>query len=1585
MKNYGLPKKQGLYDPALEHDACGMGFVVSIKGEKSHEIIAEALTVLENLSHRGASGADENTGDGAGILVQIPHDFFLRECGVLGFELPEKGNYGVGMIFAHRYEDFRKIQIEAFEKIVAEEGQKILGWREVPIDKTTLGEGAKAVMPRFIQVFIEKNPQLTDEMDFERKLYTIRKEAEKVILPMCEDKGGTFYVASLSAKTIVYKGMLTAEQLRHFYLDLSDLDFASALAMVHSRFSTNTFPSWERAHPNRYIVHNGEINTIRGNVNWMRARQKCIDSPLFEDITKVYPIVDESGSDSAMFDNSLEFLHLTGRTLPHAVMMMIPEPWENNGLMPQEKKVFYEYNNFLMEPWDGPAAMGFTDGVIIGGMLDRNGLRPSRYYVTKDDKVILASEVGVIDIKPENVQYKGRLEPGKMLLIDTEAQRIISDEEIKASVAQENPYKEWIEKHILKLKDLSTGLPASLSASVHKGQTTDQSTDIGTALSPSISSNVDTKELAVSVHAEIAKNKEAVIKAGEHLIKQQKAFGYTFEDITKTIQPMAVEGVDPVGAMGMDSPLAILSEKPQMLYLYFKQLFAQVTNPPIDGIREEIITSCSLLLGNSGNLLDPDREGTASVFLEHPILTNEQLTTIKTLHDERFKTVTLSMLYPIAGGAKAMERALDRLFREADKVMTEGANIIILSDRGVNKEYAAIPALLASSGLHHHLIRREIRTNLGIVLESAEPREVHHFCTLVGYGITAINPYLVYETIEDLAARELLDGLSAKEGIENFIKASVKGMLKVLTKMGISTMHSYHGAQIFEAVGLRKDFIDKYFTHTPSRLEGISLEEIARENQMRHESAYDENSLYADSLEVGGYFQCKEDGEKHLYNPETIYLIQRACREGNYALFKEFTKKINEEEVYTLRHLLDFKHNAGDAIPIEEVESVDSIVKRFKTGAMSYGSISKEAHEALAIAMNRLGGKSNTGEGGEDPERFGTMPYNAGNNPDALCQGDSKNSAIKQVASGRFGVTSNYLVNAQEIQIKMAQGAKPGEGGQLPGRKVYPWVAKTRHSTPGVDLISPPPHHDIYSIEDLAELIHDLKNANRDARINVKLVSEVGVGTIAAGVAKGKADVILISGYDGGTGASPRTSIRNAGLPWELGLAETHQTLVLNKLRDRVVLETDGKLLSGRDVVIAAMLGAEEFGFATTPLIALGCVMMRVCNLNTCPVGIATQDEELRKNFTGKPEHVENFMRFIAQEMREIMAKLGFRTINEMVGRTDRLKTKENIKNWKASHLDLSQILYQPYAGDNISRYNTQVQKHLLEKSLDMKKLLRVCKPALESQKRIRAKLKIKNVDRVVGTIIGSEISKKYGEAGLPEDTIKLTFVGSAGQSFGAFVPKGLTLELEGDANDYLGKGLSGGKIAVYPPQTADFIPEENILIGNVAFYGATSGEAYINGIAGERFCVRNSGLHAVVEGVGDHGCEYMTGGKVVILGKTGRNFAAGMSGGVAYVLDLEEVYCNKSLVLLEKIESDEELKEVQAMIQKHVEYTHSPRGRKILADWESFGTRFTKVIPKDYKRMLANIHKACQDGYSGDEALMVAFAENFETLEAAK
>lgn len=1520
MKGNNFPKNQGLYDPAYEHDACGMGFVVNVNGAKSHDIIEDALTVLENLSHRGASGADEDSGDGAGILVQIPHGFFSRECQIIGFDLPEEGSYGIGMLFTHKYDDFRKTQIDAFEKIVEEEGQKILGWREVPIDKTTVGKSAMSVRPNFVQVFIGKSPDIQDSMEFERKLYIIRKRAEKMIVPMCEDKGGTFYIASLSSKTIVYKGMLTAEQLRNFYLDLSDLDFSSSLAMVHSRFSTNTFPSWERAHPNRYIVHNGEINTIRGNVNWMKARQNGIlDSPLFKDISKAYPIIDESGSDSSMFDNCLEFLYLSGRSLAHSMMMMIPEPWDKNELMSQSKKEFYKFNGLIMEPWDGPAAMGFTDGIVIGAMLDRNGLRPARYYVTEDGRVILASEVGVMDIKPENIKYKGRLEPGKILLIDTAAQRIISDEEIKESVAALHPYNEWNKKHLAVMKDL------------------------------------------------MLENVPQIIPK-EALLKLQKAFGYTFEDIHSTILPMATEGHDPLGSMGVDSPLAVLSEKPQMLYLYFKQLFAQVTNPPIDGIREELITSSSVLLGGSGTLLNMKDSKSACILLEHPILTNDELNALKNLQDERFKSALISILYKVQDGSRAAEKTLERIFREADKAISEGVNLLILSDRGVDSTYAAIPALLASSALHHHLIKRESRTNTGIILESGEPREVHHFCALIGYGVTALNPYLAFETINDLGDKNLLLGLEKEKALDNFIHASVNGIMKVVSKMGITTIESYHGAQIFEAIGLKKEFINKYFTMTPTRIEGIGLPEVMEENRMRHESAFHESSPFTDSLEVGGYFQCKDDGEIHLYNPETIYLLQNACRTENYGLFKEYSSKINEEQIYNLRHLLDFNYHSGDTVPIEEVEPVESIIRKFKTGAMSYGSISKEAHECLAIAMNRLGGKSNTGEGGEDRERFSVME-----------NGDTKNSAIKQVASARFGVTSNYLINATELQIKMAQGAKPGEGGQLPGNKVYPWIAKVRHSTPGVGLISPPPHHDIYSIEDLAELIHDLKNANRNARINVKLVSEVGVGTIAAGVAKGKADVILISGYDGGTGASPRTSIQNTGLPWELGLAETHQTLLLNRLRDRVVLETDGKLLTGRDVVIAAMLGAEEFGFATTPLIVMGCVMMRVCNLNTCPVGIATQDKELRKNFAGKPEHVETFMRYIAQEMREIMAKLGFRTIREMVGRSDMLRSKENITHWKAQHVDLSQILYQPFVNAEVGRCHLIDQNHSLEKSLDMKKLLRMCKPALEHKKPMRAKLKINNVNRVVGTIVGSEITKLYGENGLPEDTIKMTFVGSAGQSFGAFTPKGMTLELEGDSNDYIGKGLSGAKIIVYPPRNATFAPENNIIVGNVAFYGATGGEAYINGIAGERFCVRNSGIHAVVEGVGDHGCEYMTGGRVVILGNTGRNFAAGMSGGVAYILDFKQENCNHELVTLEKIESENEMYEVKALINKHVAYTGSPSGKNILANWKNYVPRFTKVIPIDYKRMQASIEKSHKSGLSGEDALMQAFEKNYQ------
>ena len=1522
MNKTNLPLKQGMYDPAYEHDACGMGFIVDINGNESYQLVADALDLLENMEHRGAHGADEKTGDGAGIMVQIPHAFFSRECDVLGIRLPKKGDYGVGMLFAHKYEDLRQEQMKMVEEIVVAEGQKVLGWREVPIDSSEIGVTAKSAMPRFIQIFVGKGDAEMSELEFERKLFSIRKVAEKKIVPMSERRGGSFYFPSFSSKTIVYKGMLTAEQLRNFYLDLTDLDFTSGLAMVHSRFSTNTFPSWERAHPNRYLIHNGEINTIRGNVNWMRARQGSMQEHLFESKDKFYPVIDESGSDSSQFDNNLEFLYLSGLSLPEAIMMMVPEPWEKNPSMSKSKKDFYAFNNFLMEPWDGPAAMGFSDGDIVGAVLDRNGLRPARYYVTKDGRVILSSEVGVVDVRPEDVSYKGRLEPGKMLLIDTKQKRIIADEEIKEIVAAKQPYGELVDRHLTTLAALPAG-------------------------------------------------NEAVPENAEPLLLQQKAFGYTFEDIQSLIKPMAVSAVDSVGAMGIDSPLAVLSDRAQMLYLYFKQLFAQVTNPPIDGIREEIVTSDTMLIGNCGNLLEPDQEGTHAIYLDSPILTDEQLAKIKALDSEDLKTVTLSLLYRVEEDAQGMEKALERLFREANKAISNGANILLLSDRGVNKEWAAIPALLAVSGLHHHLIREETRTNVGIVLESGEPREVHHFCALVGYGCNAINPYLTFATIRGLAEEDLLEGVDAEKAQANYIYAAVHGMSKVLTKMGISTMRSYHGAQIFEALGISSEVVDKYFTGTPTRIEGIGMAEIAMENKMRHESAYETTAPYSETLEVGGHFQYSALGEEHLYNPSTIYRLQQAVRLGDYDQYKEFSNEINDDKnAYTLRQLLQLKPNAQDAIPIEEVESAASIVKRFKTGAMSYGSISIEAHETLAIAMNRLGGKSNSGEGGEDPRRF-QLDEN----------GDSRNSAIKQVASGRFGVTSHYLVNAEEIQIKMAQGAKPGEGGQLPGPKVYPEIAKTRGSIAGVGLISPPPHHDIYSIEDLKELIFDLKNANRDARINVKLVAEAGVGTIAAGVAKAKADTILISGYDGGTGAAARTSIRNTGLPWELGLAEAHQTLVLNQLRDRVRVETDGKLLTGRDVAIACMLGAEEFGFATTPLVAIGCIMMRVCHLNTCPVGIATQDETLRKNFKGKPEYVVNFMMFVAEEMREIMAKLGFRNIDEMVGRSDKLRMKENVKHWKAKTVDLSSVLYQPYAAPNVGRHCTTKQDHELEKTLDMRRLLRMVKPAIESQKRIVAKSAIHNVDRVVGTIIGSEVSKKYGAAGLPEDTIQLTFVGSAGQSFGAFVPKGMTLTLEGDANDYIGKGLSGGKIIVRIPNEATFSPEENIIVGNVGFYGATSGKAYINGIAGERFCVRNSGVDTVVEGIGDHGCEYMTGGTVLIIGETGRNFAAGMSGGVAYILDFDEVNLNKEMVSATKDLNETETDTIKRMLQEHMIYTGSPKAQRILANWDEMQGQFTKIISNDYKFILDNIEKANGLGLSGDEAMRYAFDERYKPV----
>ena len=1504
----------GMYSSQFEKDACGMGFVVNIKGKKSHDIIDDGLRILERLEHRGGAGADKDTGDGAGILVQIPHEFFKRECEVLGISLPAAGEYGVGMIFAHKYESLCNEQKRIFEEVVREEGQVVLGWREVPVDGTKVGKEAAAIRPWMIQILIGKGPDVTNNAEFERKLYVIRKLAEKRIIPLSKELSSDFYIASLSSKTIVYKGMLTPGQLRDFYLDLSDLDFTSALAMVHSRFSTNTFPSWARAHPNRFLVHNGEINTIRGNVNWINAREGKAESPLFPDIKKVFPVVDDSGSDSAMFDNTLEFLHMTGRSLPHAIMMMIPEPWERNKLMSQEKHDFYEFNSFMMEPWDGPAAMGFTDGTVIGGVLDRNGLRPARYYVTTDDRVIMASEVGVVNENAENIRAKGRLEPGKMLLIDTAEQRIISDDEIKQRIATELPYDEWVKEHVIHL-------------------------------------------------SEITQADESDVPAVDDLFKQQQAFGYTQEDLVRMIVPMAKDGKDPVGAMGADAPLAILSEKPQLLYNYFKQMFAQVTNPPIDSIREEMVTSTRVMLGNSGNLTDPNKTGTYALSMRTPILTNQELASIKALACRRMKSVTLPILFDPSKGVDGMREALKELCEKAEEAARTDQNVLILSDRGVDANHAPIPALLAVAAVHNHLIRKVLRTEIGLILESGEPREVHHFCTLIGYGVTAINPYLAFETVKDLHARKRLGDITLEKAEQNYIKAAVGGIMKVMSKMGISTVRSYHGAQIFEALGLNSDFIKKYFVNTPTRIGGIGLYGVTTEALARFDRAFKKDESV---LEPGGWYGPVKDGEEHLFNPKTIDLLQESLINGDYAKYKEYSKAIRNDYHVTLRSLMELNYPVGGGIPIEEVEPEESIVKRFKAGAMSYGAISKEAHETIAIAMNRLGSTSNSGEGGEDSARFKPLP-----------NGDSMNSEVKQIASGRFGVTANYLIHAKELQIKCAQGAKPGEGGQLPGKKVYPEIGKARHSTPGVELVSPPPHHDIYSIEDLAELIYDLKCVNKDARISVKLTSEAGVGTIAAGVAKAKADNILISGYDGGTGAAGRTSVKHAGVPWELGLSETHQTLMLNRLRDRVQLEVDSKLMTGFDVAVAAMLGAELFGFGTLPLVAVGCKMARVCNLNTCPYGVATQDEKLRARFNGKPEYVENLMIFIARELREIMARLGIRSVAELVGRIDLVRQKSQDDNFKLSRVDLKRILFHPYIDASVGHMHTIDQDHELERTLDMSKLLRMCRPAIEDQKPIRAKLAINNINRVVGTLVGSEVTRRYGESGLPDNTIKLNFEGSAGQSFGAFIPKGMTLELEGDANDYLGKGLSGGTIVVYPPKKSIFEADENILIGNVAFYGATSGKSYINGVAGERFAVRNSGITAVVEGVGDHGCEYMTGGEVLVLGKIGRNFAAGMSGGYAYILDCDERYVNTGLVELRPANNDD-LKRIKELVEQHVLHTNSTKGRHILENWNNFANRFTKVVPVAYEEMHAAIERFKEQGLSLEEAQLAAFKEKY-------
>ena len=1520
------PTKQGLYDPAHEHDACGVGFVAHVKGVKSHALVQNGLQILNNLDHRGACGSEVNTGDGAGILMQMPHEFIAAACAAANIRLPAPGEYGTGLLYLPREpKQRRKVEL-AFEKIVNSEGQDFLGWRRVPTDNSSLGDTAKAGEPWIAMPVIGKGADIADAAAFERKLYVIRKRAYTQIRCSTMDGSQFFYVCSLSARTLVYKGMLLTDQVSKYFPDLRDERMTTALALVHSRFSTNTFPSWNRSHPYRFIAHNGEINTLRGNINWMHARESMFASALFgEDVEKVLPVVDPHGSDSAMFDNVLELLVLAGRSLPHAMMMMIPEPWSNHESMSDEKKAFYEYHSCLMEPWDGPACIAFTDGTRIGASLDRNGLRPARYYVTKDDLVIMASEVGVLPVEPSNVREKGRLQPGRMFYIDTAEGRIVADEEIKESIAREQPYRQWLNQHLLDLAQLPE---------------------------PSKAESDDRMPL----------------------LQGQQAFGYTFEDLRMLMVPMARDGVEAVGSMGTDTPLAVLSSQPQLLYNYFKQLFAQVTNPPIDCIREEIVTSSDTTIGCESNLLEPAPESCALIKLKNPVLTPEEFSKLKHIDHSGYRALTLPITYKVEKGAKGLEKALNDLFKKADKAIAEGHKLVILSDRSIGPRNAPIPALLAVSGLHHHLIRKGTRNRVGLVLESGEPREVHHFALLLGYGCGAIYPYLAYDSIHGLIEQGLLPGVELKSGIKNFVKAAVKGVVKVASKMGISTIQSYRGAQIFEAVGISEAVVDKYFTWTATRVEGVGMEEISREVEARHRRAFPDRKMKSVTLDVGGQYQWRREGEYHLFNPETVHRLQKAVRNGDYKSFKDYSRQVDEQfkNWCTLRGLLDFK--PATAIPIEEVEPVESIVRRFKTGAMSYGSISKEAHEALAIAMNRIGGKSNTGEGGEDPERFTPLP-----------NGDSKNSAIKQVASGRFGVTSHYLVNAREIQIKMAQGAKPGEGGQLPGGKVYPWIAKTRHSTPGVGLISPPPHHDIYSIEDLAELIHDLKNSNRHARISVKLVSEVGVGTVAAGVAKAHADVVLISGFDGGTGASPQTSIKHAGIPWELGLAETHQTLVLNNLRSRIVVETDGQLKTGRDVVIAALLGAEEFGFATAPLVSLGCIMMRVCHLNTCPVGVATQDPELRRRFTGDPAHVVHFMRFIAQEVREIMASLGFRTVEEMVGRTDRLEARRAVEHWKAKGVDFSKILYQPEVGPEVGRHCQMAQDHGIDRSLDITTLLDLCRPAIEHGQPVKASLPVRNVNRVVGTITGSEVTRRHGAAGLPEDTIHLTFQGSAGQSFGAFLPKGMTFHLEGDANDYFGKGLSGGKLVLYPPAGSTFPAESNIIVGNVALYGATSGEVYIRGMAGERFGVRNSGVTAVVEAVGDHGCEYMTGGRVVVLGPTGRNFAAGMSGGVAYVLDEAGDFprrCNTQMVGLEKLDAEDE-STLKAILGEHAINTRSTRAASILADWPRFAPLFVKVMPRDYKRVLAALRKAEAEGLTGDEALTRAFNEN--TKDAAR
>ncbi len=1501
-------KAQGMYDPTFEHDNCGIGAVVNIKGIKTHDTVANALKIVENLKHRAGKDAEGQTGDGVGILLQISHKFFSKAAKDIGIDRLQERDYGIGMFFFPQDELKRNQARKMFEVIVKKEGMEFLGWRQVPIDPTKLGQKAIDCMPYIMQGFVRRPAEVEKGLDFDRKLYIARR--------VFEQSNDDTYVASCSSRTIVYKGMFLVEQLRLFFADLQDHDYESAIATVHSRFSTNTNPSWERAHPNRLIVHNGEINTIKGNADKMLAREETMESSYLKgELLKVLPVINSEGSDSAMLDNTLEFLVMSGMELPLAVMIMIPEPWANNALMSQKKKDFYQYYATMMEPWDGPASILFSDGDMMGAVLDRNGLRPSRYYITEDDYLILSSEVGVLDIDPTKIVAKERLRPGKMLLVDTKQGRVIDDNELKAVYAGKQPYGEWLDRNLIRLEELKI---------------------------PNLRVPECTKE---------------------ERQRMQKAFGYTYESLREAILPMARTGSEGTSAMGIDTPLAALAGDHQPLFNYFKQLFAQVTNPPIDSIREKVVTSTTVYIGREGNLLEEKALNCQVLKVNNPILTNTDLMKIKAMQVDGFQVVELPITYY---KNTSLEKAIDRLFVEADRAYRDGANILILSDRGVDENHVPIPSLLAVSALQQYLVRTKKRTAVAVILESGEPREVHHFATLLGYGACAINPYLAQDTVKQLVDEHMLDK-DYYAAIHDYNHAILNGIVKIASKMGISTIQSYQGSKIFEAIGIDKEVIDKYFTNTVSRIGGITLKDIAADVDVLHSSAYDPLGLETDlTLDSRGRHKMRSGADSHLYNPATIHLLQESTKRGDYTLFKEYTKLVNAEEKNgNIRGLMDFKF-PRKGVPIEEVESVNSIVTRFKTGAMSYGSISQEAHETLAVAMNRLHGKSNSGEGGEDPQRIASR-HSAVN----------KCSAIKQVASGRFGVTSRYLVSAEEIQIKMAQGAKPGEGGHLPGKKVYPWIARTRLSTPGVSLISPPPHHDIYSIEDLEQLIYDLKNANRDARITVKLVSEAGVGTVAAGVAKAGAQVVLISGYDGGTGAAPKSSIHNAGIPWELGLAETHQTLILNGLRNKVRIETDGKLMSGRDVAVAALLGAEEFGFATAPLVTLGCVMMRVCNLDTCPAGIATQNPELRKRFAGKPEYVENFMRFIAEELREYMAKLGFRTIDEMVGRSDLLKPRGDLSE-REKEIDLSRILQNPFAGpkDKVTFDPKAVYDFELEKRKDATVLLKKLKGALDNKQKRSIHVEVSNTDRSFGTIFGSEITKRY-EDSLEEDTFLIQCSGSGGQSFGAFIPKGLTLELTGDSNDYFGKGLSGGKLVVYPPAGVKYKKDENIIIGNVALYGATSGKAFINGVAGERFCVRNSGAMAVVEGVGDHGCEYMTGGRVAVIGKTGKNFAAGMSGGIAYVLDEEnDLYTriNKEMVFSEEISNKYDVMELKDMIKEHVALTNSEKGKEILDHFSDYLPKFKKIIPYDYNRMMMAIVQMEEKGLSSEQAQIEAF-----------